>query len=138
MGDGDDSVIRAMEAVADECVIQLLQKALYPQPLLDKFAEMVTRVDGLTAQLTAKDEKVAALEKRVEQLEDRAYRTEQYSRRSNLLFSIFKKTGETENTDGRIISLVNEAMNLTLPLQAHDIARSHRLGRRARVQDCAR
>ena len=131
MGDGDDSVIRAMEAVADECVIQLLQKAFYPQPLLDKFAEMNTRVDGLTAQLTAKDEKVAALEKRVEELEESANRSQQYYRQSNLLFSGFKETGETENHDGRIISLVNEAMNLTPPPQAPDIARSHRLGRRA-------
>ena len=34
----------------------------------------------------------------------------------------------TENTDGQIISLVNDAMKLSPPLQAHDIARSHRLG----------
>ena len=58
MGERDDIVLRVMEAVADERVIQLLQKALYPQMLLDKFAEMNTRIDGLTAQLTAKDNKI--------------------------------------------------------------------------------
>ena len=88
---------------------------------------MNTRVDGLTAQLTTKDNKIAALEKRVEELEESADSAEQYYRRSNLLFNGFKETGDTENTDGRIISLVNDAMKLTPPLQAHDIARSHRL-----------
>ena len=51
---------------------------------------MNTRVDGLTAQLTTKDNKIAALEKRVEELEESADRAEQYSRRSNLLFNGFK------------------------------------------------
>ena len=61
-------------------------------------------------------------------LEESADRTEQYSRRSNLLFSGFnKEPEESENTDGRIITLVNDAMKFTPPLQAHDIARSHRL-----------
>ena len=46
MGDDDDIVIRVMEAVADERVIKLLQKALYPKPLMDKFTEMNTRIDG--------------------------------------------------------------------------------------------
>ena len=59
MGEGDDIVLRVMELV-----IQLLQKALYPQLLLDKFAEMNMRIYGLMAQLTAKDTKIAALEKR--------------------------------------------------------------------------
>ena len=40
MGDGDDIVLRVMEAVADERVIKLLQKALYLKPLMDKFTEM--------------------------------------------------------------------------------------------------
>ena len=130
MGDDDDIVIRVMEAVADERVIKLLQKALYPKPLMDKFTEMNTRIDGLTAQLTAKDNDIAALQKRVDELEESADRAEQYSRRSNLLFSGFKETGggATENTDGQIISLVNDAMKLSPPLKAHDIARSHRLG----------
>ena len=82
MGDGDDIVIRVMEAVADERVIKLLQKELYPKPLMDKFTEMNTRIDGLTAQLTAKDNDIAALQKRVEELEESADRPEQYSRRS--------------------------------------------------------
>ena len=128
MVEGDDIVLRVMEAVADERVIQLLQKALYPQLLLDKFAEMKTRIDGLTAQLTAKDNKIAVIEKRVEELEESADRTEMYSRRSNILFSGFMETGESENTDFKIITLVNDAMKLTPPLQTYDIARSHRLG----------
>ena len=98
--------------MADERVIKLLQKVLYPKPLMDKFTEMNTRIDGLTAQITAKDNDIAALQKRVEELEESADRAEQYSRRSNLLFSGFKETGggATENTD--------DAMKLSPPLQA--------------------
>ena len=117
-GDGDDIVIRVMEAVADERLILLLQKALYPQALIDQFAVMNNRIDALTTQLTAKDSKIAALEKRVDRAE----------RRSNLLFSGFKETGGQETTDDTVIELVNDATKLSPPLQAHDIARSHRLG----------
>ena len=62
------------------CVIQLLQKALYPQLQLHKFNEINTCIDGVMTQLTAKDNKIAALEKRVEELEESTDRTEQYSR----------------------------------------------------------
>ena len=127
-GDGDNIVIRVMEAVADERVILLLQKALYPQALIDQFTVMNNRIDALTTQLTAKDSKIAALEKSVDELEESADRAEQYVCRSNLLFSGFKETGGKENTDDTVIELVNDAMKLSPPLQAHDIARSHRLG----------
>ena len=76
---GDDIAIRVMEAVADEHVTQQLQKVLYPQPLMYKFTEINTPIDGLTKQLTSKES---------------SDRTEHYSRLSNLLFSRFK---ETEN-----------------------------------------
>ena len=45
-GHGDDIVIRVMEAVADERVILLLQKALYPQALIDQFTVMNNRIDA--------------------------------------------------------------------------------------------
>ena len=127
-GDGDNIVIRVMEAVADERVILLLQKALYPQALIEQFTVMNNRIDALTTQLTAKDSKIAALEKRVDELEESADRAEQYVCRSNMLFSGFKETGGKENTDDTVIELVNDTMKLSPPLQAHDIARSHRLG----------
>ena len=46
---------------------------------------MNARIEGLMAQLVAKDEKIAELVKRVEDLEESADRTEQYTRRSNLV-----------------------------------------------------
>ena len=104
------------------------QKAFYPQLLLDKFNKMNAHIGGLTAQLTSKDEKIPDLEERVEKLEESADRTEQYSRRSNLLFSGFEESGKGENSDGKIITLVNDALKLTPYKQAHDIARSQRLG----------
>ena len=128
MGDGDDIVIRIMEALTDERILRLLRKALYPQDLFDKLDQMSARIDDMMTQLTIKDNKIDELEKRIEVLEECADRTEQYTRRSNLVFSGFAESIQGENTDDKIIALVNGEMKLAPPLQLTDIARSHRLG----------
>ena len=79
-------------------------------------------------QLTSKDEKIPDLEERVEKLEESTDRTEQNSRRYNMLFSGFEGSGKGENSDGKIITLVNDVLKLMPSQQAHDIARSQRLG----------
>ena len=53
---------------------------------------------------------------------------EQYTRRSNLVFHGFGEiNGGNEDTDAKIIVLVNDVMDIGPPLQIGDIARSHRL-----------
>ena len=58
MGDGDDIVIRIMEALTDERILRLLRKALYPQDLFDKLDQMSARIDDMMTQLTIKDNKI--------------------------------------------------------------------------------
>ena len=51
---------------------------------------------------------------------------EQYTRRLNLVFSGFAEFARGEDTDAKIMVLVNDEMDLAL--QPADIARSHQLG----------
>ena len=128
-GEGEDIILTVMEALTDERVLKLLRKALYPQPLLDKLDAMNTRIEKLTAQLLTKDTVIAELQKNVCALEESADAVEQYTRRSNLVFHGFGEiNGGNEDTDAKIIALVNDKMDIGTPLQIGDIARSHRLG----------
>ena len=136
----DDAVeggilLTAMEAQADKRVLKLLRKALYPQPLLDKLNEISTGIENLTAQLLTKDTVIAELQKKVYVLEESADAAEQYTRRSNLVFHGFGEiNGGNEDTDAKIIALINDEMDIVTPLQIGDIARSHRLGTTRRTQ----
>ena len=127
-GEGDDIVIRIMEALTDERVLNILKKALYPQPLCDKMDEMNAKIVNLTEQITQKDFKINELEKRIFVLEDSCDRAEQYTRRSNLVFRGFAELGQGENTEAIVTSFINDHMNLPSPLLCQDIARCHRLG----------
>ena len=64
------------------------------------------------------------------ELEEQADRTEQYTRRSNLLFSGLPETGVGEDTEEKILAVINDKMEMRPPPTSSDIARSHRLGRR--------
>ena len=67
------------------------------------------------------DEYVKDLEADVEDLR-------QYSRRTNLLFHGIEE-GDRENTDDKIMEVINTKLGLNLTLD--DVGRSHRLGRKA-------
>ena len=62
-GEGDDIVIRIMEALTDERIRNILKKALYPQPLCDKIDEMNAKIVNLTEHFTQRDSKIDDLEK---------------------------------------------------------------------------
>ena len=89
---------------------------------------MNAKMAKLTEQVSLKDAKISELEKRILDLEDRCVRTEQYTRRSNLVFRGLIEEGQGENTEVIITSFINEQINLPSPLQPKDIARCHRLG----------
>ena len=127
-GEGDDIVIRIMEALTDERILNILKKALYPQPLCDKIDEMNAKMANLTEQVTQRDCKINELEKRIFVLEDSCDRAEQYTRRSNLVFRGLAEQGQGENTEAIVTAFVNDHMKLPSPLLCKDIARCHRLG----------
>ena len=135
-GDDETLALRLVELLGDDAVIRRLRTALYPQMLADKMDRQSALMEQLIAQLTASNTRIQDLEKRVKDLEDQADKTEQYTRRSNLLFSGLPETGVGEDTEEKILEIVNGKMGVQPPLSAHDIARSHRLGKRRDDKHC--
>ena len=127
-GEDEEIVMRVMEALTDERIAKLLRKMLHPRELIDRMDAMGRSIDNLTTQLASKEETISKLEKKIEALENSVDDTEQYTRRSNLIFRGFAELGRGEDTDARILALVNDETDLAPPLQLADIARSHRLG----------
>ena len=135
-GDDETLALRLVELLGDDAVIRRLRTALYPQMLADKMDRQSALMEQLIAQLTASNTRIQDLEKRVKDLEDQADKTEQYTRRSNLLFSGLPETGVGEDTEEKILEIVNGKMGVQPPLSAHDIARSHRLSKRRDDKHC--
>ena len=107
-GEGDDIVIRIMEALTDERILNILKKGLYPQPLCNKIDEMNAKMANLTEQVTQRDFKINELEKRIFILEDNCDRAKQYTRRSSLVFRGLAEQGQGENTEAIVTSFVND------------------------------
>ena len=121
--------MRVMEALTDERIAKLLCKMLHPRELIDRMDAMGRSIDNLTTQLASKEETILKLEEKNRSVKKNSVDdTEQYTRRSNLIFRGFAELGRGEDTDARILALVNDEMDLAPPLQLADIARSHRLG----------
>ena len=76
-----------------------------------------------------------ALDERVKALEEHADRNEQYTGRSNLLFSGIPEDGPNEDTDQMILDVINKKMEMMPPLKTVDIERSHRLGKKRDDRD---
>ena len=131
MGEAEEGIVmRVMEAITDERILTLLKKALYPQPLDDKLQRMNDIIEALTKTISERDARIQQLERKVDTIEQEMDRLEQYTRRSNLVFRGIAETDQGENTDAKILSLVNSEMKITPALALSDIARSHRLGKK--------
>ena len=132
-GDDDALAVRLIELLNDDRVLRKLKTALYPQPLADKLDRQSSLIEQLIEQLKASEAKVTALEERVKAIEEHADRNEQYTRRSNLLFSGIPEAGPNEDTDKMILDVIN--MDMTPPLRTVNIERSHRLGKKREDRD---
>ena len=151
---GDETLaLRLVELLGDDAVIMRLRTALYPQMLADKMDRQSALMEQLIAQLTASNTRIQDLKRGqgrsggsggsgrqggsgLKDLEDQADKTEQYTRRSNFLFSGLPETGVGEDTEEKILAIVNGKMGVQPPLSPHDIARSHRLGKRRDDKHC--
>ena len=131
-GDSSDHLaLRIIALLNDDQVIDKLKQALFPKELSDKIEALNTRICKLTAQLDAKDSRIKALEEKVLNHEISADSAEQYSRRANLHVSgIPEADGGGEDTDEKVIAVLNGKMGMQPPVQRHQIERSHRLGRK--------
>ena len=115
VGDTDVMVMRFVELLKDEGVLNTLRSALYPQALSDKLDKLTRTIADLTSQLETKEKKITALEERVERLEGDCDRVEEYSRRGNLRFSGIPETGEGEDTTAKVVEIINTKMAFTPP-----------------------
>ena len=78
---------------------------------------------------------VSKMNERIEELENKIDRQEQYSRRNCILIHGIAENKE-ENTDQQAIDFINE--NLDIKIDEIDIDRSHRIGRYGKTKKKAR
>ena len=122
--------LRIIELLSDDVLLSNLKKALFPNQLATKIDALTLQVSHLTSQLDKKVERIAELETNVQSLEDANDALEQYSRRPNIRISGIAETTDGEDTDEKVLAVINGKMNLQPPLQIGQIERSHRVGRK--------
>lgn len=122
--------------------ILYLNEALDNPDILKKFKKMIDmeqirsivstelqkEVVSLKNDLKEKASEITVLKNRITQLEDTIDNQEQYSRRANLRINGFNEKKE-ENLEDEVISVLNEKMKISPPVNARDIARIHRVGK---------
>ena len=107
-----------------------LKKALFPNQLATNIDALTLQVSHLTSQLDKNVERIAELETKVQSLEDANDALEQYSRRPNIRISGIAETTDGEDTDEKVLAVINGNMNLQPPLHIGQIELSHRVGRK--------
>ena len=121
--------LHLIELLNDDQMLAKMKRALFPQVLSDKIDSLQQQVASLTTQLQAKDERIAALEQKLQEQELLIDQAQQYSRRPNLRIAGIPEPGpEGECTDAKVLELVNGKLQVNPPLELHQIERSHRLG----------
>ena len=120
--------LKFIELLNDEQVLAKIKIALYPRDLVNKIDLLSAMVNKLSGQLEQKEQRISQLEQKVQLLELQADGVEQYSRRANLRLYGIPEDENGENTDAKVLEVVNERMRIHPPIQQNDIERSHRLG----------
>ena len=127
MYDTDTILLKMTELLCDEQILKKTKTTLFPQALSDKLDHLSAQGEVLTKQLATKEQRITELEKKVATLEAQTDAVEQYSCRVNLRFHGIPDS-DGEDTDSRIITLINEQINVEPRVQNTDIERSHRVG----------
>ena len=113
----DALLVRFVELLSNEAVVQKLRHVFNPKALTDKLDTLTERISQLNERLEKKDKYIAALEARLFSCEADLGQLEQYSQRTNLRF--FRK----------LLSIVNETMGVTPPIVSADVVTSARAAR---------
>lgn len=119
------------EVLDDDETIKKLAGIFFSR--IDELAEKVAlkldgRLKSLNSQLQDKEKRIVDLENEVCELKAKQDDQEQYSRRESLRLAGIAET-QDENTDALVLSMVNEKMQVTPPVQLSEISRSHRTGK---------
>ena len=123
--------LRVIDLLTDQQVLSALKKALFPVELSGRIDALTTTVERLSHLVQEKDAKIANLEREVRELADANDSLEQYTRRPNLRFEGIRESDHGEDTDAKVLEIVNTELEMSPPLEIDDLERSHRLGRRA-------
>ena len=133
----DDSVeerealaLRVIDLLTDQQVLSALKKALFPVELSGRIDALNATLERLSHLVEEKDAKIVNLEREVRELADANDSLEQYTRRPNLRFEGIPEADHGEDTDAKVLEIVNTKLEMTPPLVIDDLERSHRLGRR--------
>ena len=104
-------------------IYKLAAKLSYSRDLRhsDKLDHLTAQFELMTEQLKKKEERIGELERKVVSLEAQADSVEQYTSRPNLRFQGMKEIDLGEDTDAKIIHLVNEKMHMDPPLKNEDV-----------------
>ena len=94
----------------------------------DKMDAMANKIDYLTQQLQMKEARINELEGTVKHLQSDLDKSEQYSRRANLRIQGIPESGGGENTDAKVVAILNDTMGLVPRIELSQIERSHRIG----------
>ena len=122
--------IRIIDLLTDQQVLSALKKALFPTELVGKIEELNNVIGRLSTKLSEKEDRVVVLDNEVRVLADANDTLEQYTRRANLIIDGIPESHDGEDTDEKVLAIVNDKLGMNPPLQRHDLERSHRLGRR--------
>ena len=124
----DDIALTLIRLLNNDQVLMKLKSALFPQILSDKIDDLSSKFELITKQLAKKENRISELEKKVSQLEVDVDNLQQYSRRPNLRIYGIRDTHDGEDTDSKVVTLINRDLKLNPPIKQTDIERSHRLG----------
>ena len=105
-------------SMCSQNLLSNLKKALFPNQLATKIDALTLQVSHLTSQLDKKVERIAELETKVQSLEDANDALEQYSRRPNIRISGIAETTDGEDTDEKVLAVINGKMNLQPPCKS--------------------
>ena len=126
--DHDDIALTLVELLNDDQVLQKLRSALFRQIISDKIDDLSSKIELMTEQLAKKENRICVLEIKVSQLEVDVDNLQQYSKRPNLRIYGVTDMHDGEDTDSKVITLINRDLKLNPPIKQTDIERSHRLG----------
>lgn len=129
MGLDEDNFVKClMAALTNTEVITTLQDILCKKVEDTVCSKLLDEITGLKTMLSEKDNKIDSLCAQVTVLEKKYDDLEQYSRRNSLrIFGIPEDTGG-ENIDEKIMTLINQDLEVTPPLTPDKIDRVHRIG----------
>ena len=96
---------------------------------MGKIEELNNVIGILSTKLSEKEDRVRVLENEMRVLADANDALEQYTRRANLIFDGIPESHHGEDTDDKVLAIVNGKLVMNPSLQRQDIERSHRLVR---------